>query len=68
MAAYYFFFYTFVGSIIMLLSIIYLYNKFGSTDYAVLLSQNIDKETQKYIFLAFLASFAVKIPKYPFHI
>ena len=68
MAAYYFFFYTFVGSIIMLLSIIYLYNKYGSTDYAVLLSQNIDKETQKYIFLAFLASFAVKIPKYPFHI
>jgi len=52
----------------MLLSIIYLYNKTGSTDYAILLTQNIDKETQKYIFLAFLASFAVKIPKYPFHI
>jgi proton-translocating NADH-quinone oxidoreductase chain M len=67
-AAYYFFFYTFVGSIIMLLSIIYLYNKTGSTDYAVLLSQSLDKETQKYVFLAFLASFAVKIPKYPFHI
>ncbi len=67
-AAYYFFFYTFVGSIIMLISIIYLYNKTGSTDYAVLLSQGLDKETQKYVFLAFLASFAVKIPKFPFHI
>lgn len=67
-AAYYFFFYTFVGSIIMLLSIIYLYNKTGSTDYAVLLSQSLDKETQYLVFLAFLASFAVKIPKYPFHI
>jgi NADH-quinone oxidoreductase subunit M len=52
----------------MLISIIYLYNKTGSTDYAVLLSQGLDKETQKYVFLAFLASFAVKIPKFPFHI
>jgi proton-translocating NADH-quinone oxidoreductase chain M len=67
-AAYYFFFYTFVGSIIMLISIIYLYNETGSTDYNVLLSQGISKETQNYIFLAFLASFAVKIPKFPFHI
>ena len=67
-AAYYFFFYTFVGSIIMLLSIIYLYNKTGTTDYAVLLSQPLDFDTQKWIFLAFFASFAVKIPKYPFHI
>lgn len=55
-AAYYFFFYTFVGSIIMLISIIYLYNETGSTDYNVLLSQGISKETQNYIFLAFLAS------------
>lgn len=67
-AAYYFFFYTFVGSIIMLISIIYLYNETGSTDYNVLLSQGISKETQNYIFIAFLASFAVKIPKFPFHI
>ena len=67
-AAYYFFFYTFVGSIVMLLSIIYLYNITGTTDYSVLLTQELDKDTQKIIFLAFLASFAVKIPKYPFHI
>ena len=67
-AAYYFFFYTFVGSIIMLISIIYLYNETGTTDYNVLLSQGLPKEVQKYVFLAFLASFAVKIPKYPFHI
>jgi NADH-quinone oxidoreductase subunit M len=52
----------------MLLSIIYLYNDTGSTDLAVLLSQDIDFSTQKLIFLAFLASFAVKIPKFPFHI
>jgi len=52
----------------MLLSIIYLYNITGSTDYSVLLSLPLDKTTQNFIFLAFLASFAVKIPKYPFHI
>jgi NADH:ubiquinone oxidoreductase subunit 4 (subunit M) len=40
----------------MLISIIYLYNETGSTDYNVLLSQGISKETQNYIFLAFLAS------------
>jgi NADH-quinone oxidoreductase subunit M len=52
----------------MLISIIYLYNETGTTDYNVLLSQGLPKEVQKYVFLAFLASFAVKIPKYPFHI
>ena len=67
-AAYYFFFYTFVGSIIMLLSIIYLYNVTGSTDYTVLLSQTLDFDTQRLILLAFLASLAVKIHKFPFHI
>ena len=67
-AAYYFFFYTFVGSIIMLLSIIYLYNITGSTDLSILLSTNLSPEVQKYVFLAFFASFAVKIPKFPFHI
>jgi len=52
----------------MLLSIIYLYNKTGSTDLLILISQNLDPDTQSFIFLAFLASFAVKIPKFPFHI
>jgi len=50
------------------LIIIYLYNKTGSTDLLILISQNLDPDTQSFIFLAFLASFAVKIPKFPFHI
>jgi NADH-quinone oxidoreductase subunit M len=47
----------------MLISIIYLYNKTGTTDLLTLLTQPIEKETQYIIFLAFLASFAVKVPK-----
>ena len=50
----------------MLLSIIYLYNITGSTDLSILLSTNLSPEVQKYVFLAFFASFAVKIPKFPF--
>jgi len=70
-AAYYFFFYTLVGSILMLLGIIYIYNLTGTTDYLELLSvasSVIGEDTQKWLFLAFFASFAVKIPKFPFHI
>ncbi len=67
-AAYYFFFYTLVGSLLMLVSILYLYYISGTTDYLTLLSIDIDLETQKILFLAFFASLAVKIPKWPFHV
>lgn len=53
----------------MLLGIIYLYNLTGTTDYLELLSAtSISEDTQKWLFIAFFASFAVKIPKFPFHI
>jgi NADH:ubiquinone oxidoreductase subunit 4 (subunit M) len=67
-ASYYFFFYTLIGSVLMLLGIIYLYNITGTTNYLKLLTYNIDSNVQNIIFLAFFASLAVKIPKYPFHI
>jgi NADH-quinone oxidoreductase subunit M len=73
-AAYYFFFYTLVGSVLMLLSIFYIYNESGTTDYLTLLAwladpaKAFDPDVQKIIFLAFFASLAVKIPKVPFHI
>lgn len=67
-AAYYFFFYTLVGSVLMLVSLLYLYYISGTTDYLTLLSLDIDLETQKILFLAFFASLAVKIPKWPFHV
>jgi NADH:ubiquinone oxidoreductase subunit 4 (subunit M) len=47
MAAYYFFFYTLVGSIIMLMSIVYLYTITGTTDYMTLRNIEIGEESQK---------------------
>jgi NADH:ubiquinone oxidoreductase subunit 4 (subunit M) len=48
----------------MLLGIIYIFNTTGTTDYLQLLGgEKIDENAQKYLFLAFFASFAVKIPK-----
>jgi NADH-ubiquinone oxidoreductase chain 4 len=67
-ASYYFFFYTLVGSVLMLLSIFYIYYITGSTDYLVLINYKLDADVQKVIFLCFFASLAVKIPMFPFHI
>tara|TARA_B110000091_G_scaffold210824_1_gene254365 strand:- start:630 stop:881 length:252 start_codon:yes stop_codon:yes gene_type:complete len=67
-ASYYFFFYTLVGSLLMLLSIFYIYSIAGTTDYLTLLNISFDESVQYPIFLCFFASLAVKIPKFPFHI
>lgn len=67
-AAYYFFFYTFIGSVFMLLAIFALYSHAGSTDYLALCSLSLEKELQYFIFLGFFLSLAIKIPKMPFHI
>lgn len=67
-ASYYFFFYTFIGSVFMLLGIFNLYSYAGTTDYHALCCLQIEKGLQYYIFLGFFLSFAIKIPKIPFHI
>jgi NADH:ubiquinone oxidoreductase subunit 4 (subunit M) len=67
-ASYYFFFYTLIGSVLMLVGILYLYSISGTTDYLTLLTYSIDPHVQNFLFLAFFASLAVKIPKFPFHI
>jgi len=62
-----FFLYTFFGSVLMLVSLLYLYfqaNSFGILDYHTL---PISLEAQKWIFLAFLVAFAVKVPMWPVH-
>ena len=67
-ATYYLFIYTLIGSVFMLLGIFYIYYEIGTTDYQVLLNSIIPDSTQKWLWLAFFASFAVKIPMVPFHI
>jgi NADH-quinone oxidoreductase subunit M len=68
-AAYKFFLYTLLGSILFLLAIIYIYVKFAHFDISLLGMQlpELELNTQKLLWLAFFASFAVKIPMWPFH-
>ena len=67
-AAYQFFLYTLVGSLLMLTSLILIYFIVGTTDLIVLQNYEFTETQQIYFWLAFFASFAVKIPMVPFHI
>lgn len=67
-AAYLLFLYTLFGSLLMLLAILMVYFQTGSTDIQILMTADFSEERQKLLWLAFFASFAVKIPMVPFHI
>jgi proton-translocating NADH-quinone oxidoreductase chain M len=67
-AAYQFFVYTLIGSVLMLLAIMYIYYITGTTDIQVLSTVSFDYNTQIILFLAFFASLAVKVPMVPAHI
>jgi len=67
-AAYFFFLYTLLGSVLMLLAILYIYYQVGTTDYEVLLTFSFSELEQKIMWLAFFASFATKIPMVPVHL
>nr|QYC61940.1 NADH dehydrogenase subunit 4 [Guinardia delicatula] len=67
-AAYFFFLYTLLGSVLMLLAVLYIYYQVGTTDYEVLLSTLLTPTEQKFLWLAFFASFATKVPMVPMHI
>ncbi|MEO1040370.1 MAG: NADH-quinone oxidoreductase subunit M [Pseudomonadota bacterium] len=66
-AAFKFFLYTFLGSILMLVAMIYMYLAAGTTDITVLLTHDFAREVQTWLWLAFFASFAVKMPMWPVH-
>ncbi len=78
-AAFKFFLYTFIGSVLMLVAMIYMYGQAGTTDIPTLLSYEFDAGpislmgwqiaggAQTLLFLAFFASFAVKMPMWPVH-
>jgi proton-translocating NADH-quinone oxidoreductase chain M len=67
-AAYMFFLYTLLGSVLMLLSILYIYYQVGTTDYEVLLTFSFSPLEQKIMWFAFFASFATKVPMVPVHL
>lgn len=67
-AAYQFFFYTLLGSILMLLGIIIIYFHTGTTDIQLLICSKFSENRQILLWLSFFASFSVKVPMLPFHI
>lgn len=67
-AAYQFFLYTLVGSLFMLVGLIYIYLLTGTTDLQILWFSFFSEKEQLFLWLAFFLSFAVKIPMIPFHI
>jgi NADH-quinone oxidoreductase subunit M len=62
-----FFLYTFLGSVLMLVALIYMYLQAGSYDIVALQELPLGFNEQFWIFLAFFAAFAVKIPMFPVH-
>lgn len=66
-ASYKFFFYTFVGSVLMLLAIMAMYWNAGTTDIMRLLTHDFPESWQVWLWWAFFASLAVKMPMWPFH-
>ena len=72
-AAVKFFLYTMVGSVLMLVAIIYLYTQAGTFDYAAILDQfrsgkiGLGHREETLLFLAFFFAFAIKVPLFPLH-
>jgi len=66
-AAFKFFLYTFLGSVLMLAAMIVMYLQAGTSDIEVLLTTEFGANIQTWLWLAFFASFAVKMPMWPVH-
>jgi len=62
-----FFLYTFLGSVLMLVALIYLYLKAGDYSIAAMQQLPLTLAQQRWIFIAFLLAFAVKVPMWPVH-
>lgn len=67
-AVYLFFFYTLIGSLCMLLGLLYVYNLTGTLNFEYLLTYKFTFEQQYWLWLAFFLSFASKIPLFPLHV
>jgi len=66
-AAYKFFLYTLLGSVLMLIAMLWMVNEAGTTSIPVLMEYDFAPEAQTWLWLAFFASFAVKMPMWPVH-
>jgi NADH-quinone oxidoreductase subunit M len=66
-ASFKFFLYTLLGSVLMLLAMMAMYWHAGTTDIPTLMSTQFPRNMQWWLWLAFFASFAVKMPMWPVH-
>lgn len=68
-ASYKFFLYTLLGSVLFLIAIIFIYANVGSTDIYILkhILPQLPLDVQKWLWLAFFVSFAIKVPMFPVH-
>lgn len=66
-ASYKFFLYTLLGSVFMLLAMLWMIQQAGTADIPTLLDHDFPPEAQTILWLAFFASFAVKMPMWPVH-
>ncbi len=66
-AAYKFFLYTLLGSVLMLIAMLWMVNEAGTSSIPVLMEYDFAPEAQTWLWLAFFASFAVKMPMWPVH-
>lgn len=62
-----FFVYTFIGSLLMLVGILYIYNKVGSFDISAFYNSALPYKEQSWLFWLFFIAFAIKMPIFPFH-
>ena len=66
-ASYKFFLYTLLGSVLMLIAMFWMVNEAGTTDIPTLMAYNFPVHAQTWLWLAFFASFSVKMPMWPVH-
>jgi len=66
-ASYKFFLYTLLGSVLMLIAMLWMVNEAGTTDIPTLMAYDFAPAAQTWLWLAFFASFAVKMPMWPVH-
>jgi len=66
-ASYKFFLYTLLGSVVMLIAMFWMVAEAGTSDIPTLMAYDFPASAQTWLWLAFFASFAVKVPMWPFH-
>ncbi|GAB5347481.1 NADH-quinone oxidoreductase subunit M [Alteriqipengyuania sp. 357] len=66
-ASYKFFLYTLLGSVVMLIAMLWMMSTAGTSDIPTLLQYDFSPQAQTWLWLAFFASFAVKMPMWPVH-